>query len=626
MCGIAGILEHNRSASPDSIQPLLDAIAHRGPDGQGFFCAGPVVMGHRRLAIVDRSEAAAQPYLSRDKRYGIVFNGEIYNVNKLRSHLLAHNVVFRSAGDTEVLLEWLIFRGIDGVLDLDGMFAFALWDNSTQTLWCCRDPLGIKPLFYWHGDHRFVFASEIDALQLAPGLLREPDWVALHQYFALNYVLAPRTGIAAIRQLLPGHWLKITSGGTLFQQSYYRPRFHPVQMARRDAAPALLAALRQSVANQLQSDVPIALWLSGGVDSAGLGAMWRELRSDPIVAYSAGFDDDGFDETARAVETASALNLELRRVIVKPQDVIRWMDDVSHWSEPTADSSSIAVAALARETARSHKVVLSGEGADELLGGYITYRAIHLAALWRRIPAAVRTVLSNSVLAALPVRYGKVGWDEQLRRFFSVDSETLPETFGRWREILSADVLAMLTAGTPQGAEMMATESPWKQWIEPFESQPEILHGAMFSDLLLYLPNDLLVKVDRASMRYGIEARVPYLGREMVDFCLSLPGYLHAPLGLGRKMLLRQALKQKVPRNVLWGKKRGFNVPLSRWFRGPLKDWLIAELGDDRVSSSPLLCSGAIMRLVREHLDGRADHGYALFGISLFLRWWHRMF
>lgn len=626
MCGIVGILERWEPASPDSIYPMVEAIAHRGPDGRGVYTRGNMALGHCRLAIVDRTDAAAQPYLSTDQRYVLVFNGEIYNAPELRSHLLHRDIRFRSKSDTEVLLNWLQYRGIEGVRDLDGMFAFALWDTQAQTLLCCRDPMGIKPLFYWHGNERFVFASEIGAILAVPGVPRQPDWVALRHYFSLNYVLAPHTGILAIRQLPPGSWLEITSAGELAQQTYWKPQFHPVSMSRRDAALGLEAVMRHSVARQLQSDVPVALWLSGGVDSAGIGAWWRESYSEPIVAYSAGFAETSFDETDSAKKTAAALNLELRRVTITPADVIRWMDDIRHWLEPMADSSGIAVAALARETRREHTVVLSGEGADELLGGYITYNAIHLAALWQQIPRPFRDRISRIVLAGLPVRYQKVGWDEQLRRFFATQNESLPNMFARWRQILSDDLLAMLTKGSSLGQQLVGLDPPWSLWNETFRSQPGRLHGAMLSDLTTSLPNDLLVKVDRASMRYGIEARVPYLGKAVVDFCLSLPEDHIQPLGLGRKVVLRQILKNKVPDGVLWGKKRGFNVPINQWFRGPLREWLSDELSDVRTRSHPLLCPTTVARLYHEHLDGRADHGYTLFGLVLFLRWWRYVF
>jgi asparagine synthase (glutamine-hydrolysing) len=605
---------------------MTESLAHRGPEDAGVYRGERIALGHRRLSILDVSAAGRQPMSDESGALWIVYNGEIYNFRELRRELESCGCRFRTQTDTEVILHAYRQWGLEAVHRFNGMFAFAIWDEAERRLWLVRDPIGIKPLFYSESRGVLRFGSEIKAILADPAVPRAPDLRGLDAFLTFGYTPAPHTGFAAVRQLLPGHQL-IVQDERLAISRYYRlpypdrpPAPEPLEMVIERFRGELLAAVRR----QMVSDVPLGAFLSGGVDSSSVVWGMRQASEEKPQAFCAGFEETSFDETPFARQVADVLGIDLHSRLLSADAAALLPVLVSHAEEPLADNSMIPLYLLSAFARERVKVALSGDGGDELLAGYITYKASRFASWYRLLPGPLRRGVVRPLVESLPASQTKYGAAMLARRFVEgVENPPLADHCS-WRQIISPREKARLYLPEMQSAvesfdpiaEYAATGDDCPDWLSPLERR-------MHVDLAFHLPNDMLVKVDRMSMAHGLEVRVPLLDLELVKTCLSLPPEYKLRRGTG-KYILKQCLQGVLPPPVLHRKKAGFLIPLEKWLRGPLlpllRDGSFLSLLQEIGSLSPQ----RVGTMVEEHASGRRDHAYPLFTLLVLAAWWRR--
>ncbi len=619
MCGIVGVVDlrgDRRLPDPACFDRMVDSLARRGPDGRGVWRADDVLLGHRRLAILDPSAAADQP-MHRDGAV-VVFNGEIYNFRALRSELERLGHTFSTSGDTEVLLAAWKSWGERCVERLNGIFAFVVVDGPRVFL--ARDHIGIKPLFYRLHEGLLWFGSELKSILADPRVPRRPSPEAIDCFLTQAWVPSPLTPFEGIEQLPPASTLSLTLESSSLSRSkiYWRPATGERRISLKDAVVELGARLDDAVTAQMVSDVPLGAFLSGGLDSASVVAAMR--KRGPVRSFSMGFAQGSFDESSDAAHTAHILgsdhhkdvvDLELERCILNVADT---NDDL------LADASLLAVDRLCALTRRHVTVALSGDGADEILAGYPTYAATHVAQAWRQVPSPLRALV-NAGAAHLPVSVERYNLRDFALRFLSGAERGPGNDFASWRIYFDDDVRRRLLR--PAFAAEGRAIARYAAAVNDAPAET-LLKKLLVADLTHYLPGDMLVKVDRASMRHGLEVRVPFLDPRFVDFALSLPSHLLlSPTGT-TKRVLRAHVEQQVSRRIGRGKKRGFNVPVSAALRGPLVPLFL-----DAITAEPFRSEGPIdvdvlLLLLEEHRSGRHDWGYPLYAALVLALWWQR--
>ena len=624
MCGIGGklYLDPARPVEPEVLERMSAVLAHRGPDDAGTYCQGAVGLVHRRLSIIDLSPAGHQPMANEDGTVWIVFNGEIYNFLELQPALARRGHVFRSKTDTEVILHLYEEHGVDCLRHLRGMFAFAIWDARRRQLLLARDRLGKKPLAYQWDGTAFRFASEVKAILQDPALTPRPDPGALSRYLTFGYVPSPGSAFQGIRHLPPAHLLVWRDG--LVEVSRY-------WCLRRDQAPAqsepawceeALARLEEAVRIRLVSDVPLGAFLSGGVDSSAIVAMMSRAPG-PTKTFSIGFGEPEYDELAAARVVAERFGTEHHELVVRPDaagilPVLAW-----HYDEPFADSSAVPSYYVARMTRRHVTVALNGDGGDESFGGYERYAALRLAAAADRWPgmAPLRGVLRAGL--GLWPRTGRRGsLLARGRRFLEGLGEEPARRYGRWMGYFLEGEKARLCTAEFLGAAGAADD------LEPLlaalgeSGATDPADMAMAADVALYLPDDLLVKVDIASMANSLEARSPFLDHPLVEFAAAIPADLKVR-GRATKLLLKRALQDLLPEATLRRPKRGFGVPIDHWLRHELRELVHDALLAPRALARGLFHPAVVRRLLDEHARGKANWHSLLWNL-LMLELWHR--
>jgi asparagine synthase (glutamine-hydrolysing) len=627
MCGIAGIFAHESGApvAEEVLHRMCGAMIHRGPDDEGLYVSGPVGLGMRRLSIVDLV-GGHQPLANEDETVWVVCNGEIYNAPELRDELAARGHRFRCRSDVEVIPHLYEELGPACVERLRGMFGLALWDAHRRRLLLARDRVGIKPLYYAAAGGRLVFGSEAKAV-LAAGVDRTIDPQALHDYLSLGYVPAPRSMFAGVHKLPPAHVLVCEAGGGVRVERYWDvPRPAPngngasaLRGGADEYAERLRAVLTDAVRCHLLADVPVGVFLSGGLDSSTIVALMRDLGVGRLRTFTIGFAERSFSEADEARLVAERFGTEHHELTVRPDAIALVADLVRAFDEPFADSSALPVYYVS-QLARQHvKVVLSGEGGDEVLAGYETYLAAKLARLYRRLPGMLARTAVPGLIRRLPVSHARVSFDYKAKRF--VTGALLPPAAGHlwWKVLLDEDVKAALYRESP-GAE------PTVRLFEELfaASGGDDLDRLQYVDTRLYLPDDILVKVDRMSMAHSLEARVPFLDHHVIAFARTIPTGLRIR-GITKKYLLRRAMADRLPRSVITGKKRGFNVPLPAWIRGELRGFFRDHLGPEALRSIGLFDAAVVGRLLADHEAMRADHSRPLWALLMFVLW-HRAF
>jgi asparagine synthase (glutamine-hydrolysing) len=620
MCGIAGWIAPSRNAPPEAaLHPMLDALSHRGPDGAGTWSFGAgayqVALGHRRLAIID-PQGSSQPMRDAAAGLALTFNGEIFNFRELRATLEKLGHRFERDSDTEVLLRAYQHWGTKVVDHLRGQFAFALWDARNERLFLARDRFGEKPLYIYERAGALFFASEIKALLRAPGAGRDVDAAAVWDYLCYRYVPGPRTLFAGVRKLAPAT-SAIWRAGRLQETRYWAP---PDRLPLADgsgsprAAQEFLERLDEAVKLQMVSDVPIGAFLSGGLDSSTIVALMRR-HATRIKTFSVGFAEDRYSELPHAAQIAKRFGTEHHELVVSHRDVMQKLPQlVARRDGPVSEPSDIPIYMLACEAAQSVKVVLTGEGADEIVGGYPKHAAERLGWVYRCLPGSLRRGLIGRLARALPFRYR----DLQIG-VASLNIDDWRERYVRWFGALDfrqRRELSLLHGGA--GGERVE--------LPPFDAHPDTsaLRRILYFDQTSWLPDNLLERGDRMTMAASIEARVPFLDHRFVEYASSLPDRMRVD-GLRRKVVLREAAKALLPRSILERPKVGFRVPVKEWFAGEMRDYLLDHLRGPGSITRRYYHTKVLDRVIDEHLKGRQSHDKLLWSL-LSLEIWHRQY
>ena len=625
VCGIAGYVNLNGApAHTDDVIRMIRTLAHRGPDGEGVRICGPTGLGHRRLAIIDLSSAGRQPMSNEDGSVWVTFNGEIYNFIGIREELLALGHRFISRTDTEVIVHAYEEWGFDCLERFNGMFALALWDDKLQRLWLARDRLGVKPLFYARLPHRFLFGSEIKAILSDAEVGRALDYEALAYYLALNWMPAPHTLFANVRQLLPGHYLIIDANGRTQDIEYRDLKFTegPSRRAEQDYVDEFDALLEDSIRLRLVSDVPFGSFLSGGLDSSAVSYYMSRLMSSPVKTFSIGFQERSFSELGYAEQVARTIASDHHERIVDANAAEILPKIVWHGEEPTADSSMVNVYYLAQMAREQVTMVLSGDGADECLAGYPTYQAYYLHRLYRFIPAALRNGIVAPLVNALPVSDNKVSFDFKLRRFVRASKFNSTDAHATWRMVFDADARAQLLSPVQDQSGVGADAIDlYRSWFAKTNAK-SALNRMLYVDTRLYLPNDMLVKVDRMAMAHGLEAREPFLDYRLVEFLATVPPNLKLKQFRHKKYLLKRAMVGRLPDSVIWRKKEGFNLPKGQWMKSRLKEFVTDHLAPARIREIGLFDPAIVDQLLRDHFQGKVDNSFHIWCLLTLVLWW----
>lgn len=607
---------------------MTACLRHRGPDGEGYVTAGPCSLGFRRLAIVD-VQAPSPPFSNEDETVWSVANAEIYNGEELRSGLEAAGHTVATRVDTEVIPHLYEEKGARLVDSLNGMFALAVWDVRKGALLLVRDRAGEKPLFYWQGEGELAFASELRALLAHPRVPAVVDPVALRRYLLHDFFPAPLTPFAGVRKLPAGHLLWARDGD-LRVRRYWDLAEHVAssELARRrpeDLAEELDARIGLAVERRRRSDVPLGVFLSGGIDSSAVLAHLADQVGPGVPVFSLGHTDQEFDESRFARQTSRVFGASFHELVVNDADLAEGLRRVGEgFDEPLGDASTIPSHLLALFARQHVKVVLSGEGADELFAGYPTYLGHRLAGGYRRVPKPLR----RGLLAAsrlVPTRMGNVGPGYLLARFAAAAEQPLIERHHLWFGSLGPEGLARVLA--PRLTELLRDDDPFASARSCLAGRtfPDDLARLLYTDFSMYLQDDLLTKVDRATMLASLEARAPYLDHELAEFAAGLPSSYKVS-GLTTKAILRRAVGGRLPKAVLSRRKRGFNIPFSRWLLRGLGEELRQRFTPERVEARGLLCPSGVSRLLDEHLSRRCDHRKPLFNLLALDLWCDRVF
>jgi asparagine synthase (glutamine-hydrolysing) len=644
MCGIAGaVVSPGCSIDPQRLEAMTAVIAHRGPDGAGLWIApdGRVGLGHRRLSIIDLSPAGAQPMVSRSGRYVVTFNGEIYNCTVLRAELEAAGESFRGHSDTEVMVAAFERWGVVATLPrLSGMFAIGVWDAVDETLWLARDRAGIKPLYYSAGHDGLVFASELRPLVLWRGTVPAISAEALAEYLRLGYVPGPLSIFEGIFKLPPGCLLGYRLGELQAPQQYWSLT-EVVRSGRADtitdeaeAIDALDATLSAAVRSHMMADVPLGAFLSGGIDSSTVVALMQRQSGQAINTYSIGFHEQGYDEARHAAAVAHHLGTQHTELYVTDADarsVIPLLPDI--YDEPFADASQIPTLLVSRLARTQVTVALSGDGGDELFGGYNRY--VFVARFWQRLqrlPLPLRRLMAGVLSTPAPG-----AWDMLFRWLGCVLPNRLvpalpAQKMARVASILPAQSLlalhARLVAQWPEPAALLAPR--WVHDHPHWGGRLEAADGLESAELQMlwdaesYLVDDILTKVDRATMRVGLEARVPLLDHSVIELAWRIPQRMKIRDGQG-KWLLRQVLYRDVPAAMMDRPKMGFSVPVAAWLRGPLRAWAEPLLEPDRLKREGHFNPDVVRQTWTRHQEGRVDASGPLWTVLMFQLWHERL-
>lgn len=630
MCGITGALwfDEASAVSAATLDRMTDALVHRGPDDRGTYLeplradvgglVPGVALGFRRLSIIDLA-GGHQPMTNEDGSVVMVFNGEIYNYRELRKRLEGSGHQFRTDSDSETIIHLYEDLGIDCFEALNGMFAVAIWDGRRRQLVLARDRLGKKPLYYQANARQVLFGSELKALAACESFQREISPGAIDRFLTYQYVPHPQTIYQHAHKVPPGH-VAVIRDGALKVTKYWRIDWrHEVDIGEHEAAQQLQELLHDSVRLRLRSDVPLGAFLSGGVDSSLIVALAQGQLDRPLHSFSIGFSEADFDETAYARQVAAWMRTDHREFQVRP-DAVGVLDRLAwHYDEPFGDSSAIPTWYLCEMTRQHVTVALSGDGGDELFAGYERYRALWLSR-WLDRAFGLQSILGGRLVQSLPASTRQRSFVRRLQRFGAALNEPLARRYMNWLQIFPERMRAELYRS--EFVEQLPDEDPF-EFFEAAWTQTEgrdLVSQASLSDLMTYLPCDLMTKVDIASMAHGLECRQPFLDYRLVELAAALPSKLKFRGGKG-KLLLRRAFDKLLPRQIWERRKMGFGVPLGVWFRGELR-----ELTRSRLLSSDTRCHAyfrteAIERLVDEHTSGRVNHSYRLWNLLMLESW-----
>jgi asparagine synthase (glutamine-hydrolysing) len=611
LCGILGFTHRNHRVSPDLVFQALELLKHRGPDQHGYFTSEIATLGATRLKILDM-RAGDQPMIAEGGDTAIVFNGEIYNHLEVRRELESLGFKFRTQTDTETVLYAFLAWDVHCFSRLRGMFAVAFWTNSERRLVLARDRVGIKPLYLAHDNGDLYFASEMKAILIHPHIKRNLNVAALDVYLSLNYQAGSQTLIEGIEKLAPGTWLEWRNG-TVNSQCYWSVLKEQRPITLRSATEELDWLLESAVQEHLLSDVPLGVWLSGGVDSTTILHYAARASRRRLQSFSISFRGHSFDESKYIARAARAYNTEHHEIDLNTDnDLPNAIEEFAYYAdEPNADAGALPVWFLSKLTRRTATVALSGEGADELFAGYLTYRADALARAFRRFPkSALRAARRAADL--LPVSDEKIGFEYKAKRF--LEGSALPEARAHvfWNGTFSEEeklrLLRLPFTGTLNA--VLGVPSPRE---DPLSSNLKF-------DQKYFLPDDILMKVDRMSMAHSVEVRPPFLDHRIIEFANSLPSRLKLS-GSRQKVVLKALMRDKLPRGITRRKKTGFDIPAHQWMRGALRSLVTDTLRTGGRDYGDVFRPGEISRFLQLHLERRANYGYHLWGLMILFLW-----
>ncbi|MFL6527562.1 MAG: asparagine synthase (glutamine-hydrolyzing) [Chthoniobacterales bacterium] len=626
MCGIVGFT--TLRTQPDDaervLRQMMGLVAHRGPDGKGTFSNPAIALGHCRLSIIDL-EGGAQPMSTPDGRYTLIYNGEAYNYVELRTALERDGDGFRTRSDTEVVLQQYVRRGIDSFRDLNGMFAVAIWDRDKRELVLARDRIGVKPLYYCVSGGELVFASELKALLAHPGIERRIDLSGTSKYFSFGYVPTPHTIFKGVRKLAPGSYLRFGQDG-LHCESYWDLPLDDDPPSGRNVdewAEDVLALLRDSIAKRLRSDVPVGLFLSGGLDSSLVAALANQQSPDGLVSFSLGFDEASYDELPHARRVASHLGLEHHETtLTRGQAADIFPKVVDAFDEPLADASAIPTYALSQFASSKVKVVLGGDGADELFAGYPSFQADKAIGYLSFLPTSWRDSLGK-LAQRLPASHNYASAEHLLRQFLK----------GRG---LSSEVRFLLWMGCYSNSEKLSlfSESMRDELLrsDDFEDISYHVHRSGLRDsfqrlqylcLKLYFQDRILVKVDRASMAHALEVRVPYLDRDLVEHACRIQPF-YKLRGFTTKYVLKRAARAYLPPEIINRRKTGFMMPVASWLTHNMREVIEDVCSAEALGKTGIFNVAAARRVVEDHFSNRRDNRVQLYALLCFMAWFRR--
>ncbi|HBU69167.1 MAG TPA: asparagine synthase (glutamine-hydrolyzing) [Elusimicrobia bacterium] len=623
MCGITGIYNFtNRPVDREILCAMADSLRHRGPDDDGYLVKDNIGLGFRRLSIIDLS-TGHQPIHNEDSTVWVILNGEIYNFANLRENLLSRGHKFYTKTDTEVIVHLYEDLGESFLEEIDGMFALALWDSRANKLILARDRMGKKPLHYCLLKDKLLFGSEIKALLKHPECPRELDYDSVAKYFHFEYVPAPNSIFRQIKKLLPSEYL-VVQNSEIKHKTYWQIPYNEtkLKLSLEDASGELFRLLQNAVRKRLVSDVPLGVFLSGGIDSSTIAALMSASASDEVKSFSISFSDPDYDEGPQALLAARHIGTRHFQEKFSPQTLIDLIPELADFiDEPMADPSIVPTYLLSKFTKQNVTVALGGDGGDELFGGYPTYRAHKLYSCYSALPGFIRKGAAG-IVNSLPSGEGYFSLDFKAKRFLRGDGYPADERHARWMSAFLPEELPVLF--TPQVAaktDFSALYSELKHYYGPGTKDP--LDAVMYLDQKMYMQDDILVKVDRASMAASLEVRAPLLDKDIVSFAARLPSSFKLK-GATTKYLLKRAAGKLLPPGIINRKKQGFALPLTKWIKHDLSGLLDEYLNAGRISGEGIFNPDCVKQLLSEHRAGRKDNRKAVWSLLVFQMWKER--
>lgn len=620
MCGIAGVLVKGfNNVSVDTLERMGKAIEHRGPDAASTYLDKHIGLVHRRLSIIDLSDAGTQPMHSACGRYVIVFNGEIYNFTEQRERLAESGYPFSSHTDTEVILALFAEEGIACLDKLNGMFAFALWDTSEQTLWLARDRVGKKPLYYYQDGGNFAFASEIKSLLTLPDVKREIRPDAVYDFFAYQYIPDPKSIFKHVHKLRPGHYAKVTANG--FEETeYWDVTFSEMSSETiQQAKDKLFNELMSATKRRMLADVPLGAFLSGGVDSSGVVAMMSKIQDAPVKTCSIGFDDKKFNETEFAKEVADYYRTEHHEFCVEADVAQDLKHIVSYFDEPFADPSLVPTYYVSQLAKQEVTVAIAGDGGDEIFAGYEKYSIDAIEnALRKKFPKSIRASLFPK-LANICAKYNH----PILRKGKSLlTTLSLDPAMGFYLTNSQIDDRQWEVLATPNFKKTLGDYHPSEYTLNHYHHADgdDHLSKILYTDMKTYMTGGILVKVDRMSMANSLEVRAPILDKEIIEYAATLPSEFKMRKG-DKKHILKEVFTPHLPKDILSRKKMGFSVPLATWFRVHLRDIAYEYLFSAQPGIADYFDMDTVRLWWKEHQDEKADHSNILWSLLMFQMW-----
>lgn len=628
MCGIAGFISLQENQPFDlrreTLTQMTRSITHRGPDSEGFFENPGIGMGIRRLRIIDLS-TGDQPISNESGSCWIVFNGEVYNFKSLRTELERKGYRFRTQSDTEVILRLYEEKGLDCVKDLNGMYAFAIYDLRTKSLFLARDPLGIKPLFYYQNREKLVFGSEIKAILSFPGIGRTLNLESVSHFLSLNYLPAPWTMFQGIQQLEGGHYLLIKEGRVSLKRFWFPPSKTDPLLSEKEVIQRTKALLRKAVQSQLVADVPVGAFLSGGLDSSSLVALIKESREGPLETFSVGFEEKSYDETGYARKVAKYFGTRHHEMILKPTQVPSVLEKmIDELDQPLADPAAFALYQLSHLARQHVTVALSGDGSDEIFVGYPTYHANRYLRWYRFFPRFIKEGVMEPWVEHLPTSAEKLSVDYRAKKFLEGSKFWRRKAHFWWRTIFSDEEKQRL--GTRIFRDATHELDSFIAYRRHFGDAKDLdfTSQCLYADLRVWLAGNNLHKVDSMSMAHSLEARVPYLDQNLIEFLMRVPPSIKFK-GNQNKYILKQVMRDMLPREIIHRKKAGWHIPFAHWFRYELKDYLMEQFKNGSDSFFEIFDPNEIQKILGEHFRGEKNNSFKIWGL-LILRQWFRIY